>query len=117
MVSFGTELKESRIRDQIFEYLQKSGTFSWRDYQPTTRYQRGVGTKRKGVADILGIYRGKPLAIEVKTARGKVSHEQTMWLRAFSQHGGIAIVARSIEDVILELKKLDISCSQFKPKV
>ena len=53
----------------------------------------------KGIADILGIYNGKFLAIEIKTHRGRVSPEQQRFLDNVNQHGGIGFVARSVEDV------------------
>ena len=39
----------------------------------------------KGIADILGIYNGKFLAIEIKTARGRVSPEQQRFLANVNQ--------------------------------
>lgn len=53
----------------------------------------------KGVADILGIYQGKPLAIEVKSKKGRLSEFQKTFLIRFHAQGGIAIVARSVDDV------------------
>lgn len=53
----------------------------------------------KGVSDILGIYKGRPLAIEVKSKTGRLSDEQKYFLRRFEAAGGIAIVARSVQDV------------------
>lgn len=53
----------------------------------------------RGVSDILGIYKGRPLAIEVKSKIGRVSEHQEFFLKRFELSGGIAIVARSIDDV------------------
>lgn len=63
--------------------------------------------RKKGVADILGLYRGYFLAIEVKTKTGKVSLEQNEFIAQVVKHGGIAFVARSLEDVIEKLKNHD----------
>lgn len=55
--------------------------------------------RMKGVADILGIFDGKPLAIEVKSKTGRLTPEQAAFLARWKSMGGIGIVARSIEDV------------------
>jgi len=60
-----------------------------------------MGTK--GVPDILGIYKGQFLGIEVKTEKGKVSPEQEQFLAAIRQNGGIGFVARNLDDVIENL--------------
>jgi hypothetical protein len=39
------------------------------------------------------------LSVEVKSAKGKLSPEQTNWLNTVNQVGGIAIVARSPQDI------------------
>jgi hypothetical protein len=39
------------------------------------------------------------LSIEVKTPTGRLSHEQATWRAAVLKAGGIAVVARSVEDV------------------
>lgn len=52
-----------------------------------------------GVADILAVWRGWALAIEVKSETGKVRPEQQEWLSAWRQAGGHSVVARRVEDV------------------
>lgn len=51
---------------------------------------------QRGVADILACYKGRALAIEVKSAVGKVRPEQVEWLREWQKSGGLALVARSV---------------------
>lgn len=53
-----------------------------------------------GVADILGIWSGDPLAIEVKIRRGKQSEKQIEFANLWTQHGGIYILAYSLQDVM-----------------
>lgn len=38
------------------------------------------------------------LSIEVKTATGKPSAEQVRWQKVVTQHGGIAMIARSVAE-------------------
>ena len=49
--------------------------------------------------DILGIYKGRMFAIIVKPA-GDLSDHQQRFLDRINREGGIAFVARSIDDVI-----------------
>lgn len=57
----------------------------------------------RGVPDILGIYQGSLLGIEIKTATGKPSPEQERFIQNINDAGGIAFVARSVDDVIEKL--------------
>ena len=54
----------------------------------------------KGVSDIIGCYEGTFFAIEVKTQKGVITEHQKDFLRRVEEAGGIAIVARSCEDVV-----------------
>lgn len=56
-----------------------------------------------GVADIIGIYQGKFLAIELKAPRGYLSDDQRAFLETVRAQGGIAFMAKSVEDVIVGL--------------
>ena len=95
---------EFQIRDQIFDYLKKTGVFAWKDKQESRKPGRGTMRTSRGVADILGIYKGRPLAIEVKKPDGTLSAIQWKWLTQHRNAGGITIVATSVEDVQKEIK-------------
>lgn len=52
------------------------------------------------VADILGIvHGGKFLAVEVKSATGRISEAQREFLARVSVLGGVALVVRSVEEL------------------
>jgi penicillin-binding protein-related factor A (putative recombinase) len=53
-----------------------------------------------GVPDIIGCHNGRLIGIEVKAPRGIVSPAQQAFLDRITAAGGIAFVARSLEDVI-----------------
>lgn len=55
-----------------------------------------------GGADIIGIHQatGRFIAVEVKTPKGRVSPEQQTFINAVRAAGGIAGVARSVEDAL-----------------
>ena len=110
--------KESRIKKAILDYLNLKG---WLCVP-----QRSVGIwkkkngsyiplRQKGVADIICIapFRdfGLPVAIEVKTEEGKLTESQREFLREWQERGGIAKVARSLDDVIYLQDRLRLSSS------
>lgn len=54
-----------------------------------------------GSADLIGVSPcGRFLAVEVKTATGRVSKEQQIFIDAVRRSGGIAGIARSIEEAL-----------------
>ena len=111
----------------IIDYLQMRGCLAWRmntgafkaEHAGKTRFHRfGV----KGMSDIIGIVPwcmakmepvrvgherhwadtcqiGRMLAVEVKSATGKPTPEQTAFLAAVVRAGGLAFIARNLDDV------------------
>ena len=57
-------------------------------------------TTREITADMVGQRVAVFTSIEVKTATGRVSPEQRQWLEAVQTAGGIAGVARSVDDAL-----------------
>ena len=64
---------------------------------------QGLGST-PGVPDIVGIFKGRFLGIEVKTERGKLSDHQKHFIDRINASGGIAFVARSYQDVVEKLE-------------
>jgi penicillin-binding protein-related factor A (putative recombinase) len=103
---------EKQIQNAILEYLNYLPECkAWTNqsvgiYNPATGgFRRQVGKyTSKGVSDIIGIYHGKMLCIEVKSKTGKLSEHQEMFLKEMKRHGAIAFVARSVNDVAEVLK-------------
>jgi hypothetical protein len=101
---------EKDIQKQILQWLSLKGMLAWRqntgavqlDKEGPSRYVRfGV----KGCCDILGVLPGgKFLGIEVKRGTGRVSPDQQQFIAMVLAAGGMAFVARSVEDVIEALK-------------
>lgn len=56
------------------------------------------GIQNPGGSDLIGWAGGRFLAIEVKTSTGVVSPEQKDFIALVRKHGGLAGVARSVED-------------------
>jgi Holliday junction resolvase len=91
---------EKEITKEIREYLKYRGIFHYKNWQ-------GLGSA-KGVSDIIGIYKGRFLAIEVKTERGQLSDHQEIFLNTINHEGGIGFVARNVyPDVVIGLTVTD----------
>ena len=57
----------------------------------------------KGVSDIIGCYKGRMIAIELKSSKGILSLAQAEFLRRINEAGGLAFCARTIDEVIEKL--------------
>lgn len=94
-------MSERHLMDSIRAALcAVEGVRVWRnnvgvDTMRGIRYGLGVGSP-----DLVGIAWGRFVGLEVKTPTGRVSKEQTMWLDMVRRFGGVAGVARSVDDAI-----------------
>lgn len=102
------ELTEKQIENSILDYLSLiPNCFAWKNqttglYDPTKKVFRKSHSKHliNGVSDILGIYQGKMLAIEVKRPSNKKrTPAQNAFINSIVEKGGIAFYATSIDDV------------------
>jgi hypothetical protein len=98
-------MKETEVQAAICDYLSLKGhLFSRTNNSPIYDTTRGAFralpkyTKR-GWPDICLISRGTFYGIEVKSDTGKLSEDQQELGKLIEQHGGVYIVARSIDDV------------------
>lgn len=108
---------ETRIQNLILVALSQAGCTVWRVETAGVWVGRQIhregGTVTlanarmmqaglcKGGSDIIGIAPdGRFIAVEVKTARGRVSPEQQRFIDAVNKAGGIAGVARSVGDAL-----------------
>jgi len=109
---------ESVIKKSILAYLHANGVFSF-IYVSAGMYDPRVKVWKKmhsslspaGIPDILGIFtykniKGRFLAIEVKTSTGVVSPHQKAMIDRINALGGIAFVARSIDEVQYNLREI-----------
>lgn len=89
------KISEHDITISIRNLLKTFHIFHWKNH--------GGPMGARGVPDILGIFQGRLLGIEVKTAAGKPSPDQERFIQNINDAGGIAFVARSVDDVIENL--------------
>jgi hypothetical protein len=96
---------EGEIQSEIMRYLDELGVFHWRNNAGAVKsHGRMIRFGVVGGSDILGVLSdGRALAIEVKTASGKVTPAQESFLSRVRECGGVAFVARSVDDVIRNL--------------
>lgn len=109
-------MTEKQIENEILNFLRVMGIYCWKNqsvgvFDPVKKVYRKSNNAHhiKGVSDILGIIHGRFLAIEVKSETGSCTSEQKLFLKTINDEGGVAFVARSVEQVLLNLK-------QFFPK-
>lgn len=102
---------EGRVVSACLEYLKVRGVMAWRNNSGAVKYKNGAGRDRflrfgyVGSADIIGcLPDGRFLAVECKTETGRVSEAQRFFLADIRKFGGVAVVARSVEDVAEVLK-------------
>lgn len=68
---------------------------------------RPIRTAPIGIADLCGILApsGRWIALEVKTATGRVTPEQTRWGELLTSMGGVYAVVRSVEDAVAVVQR------------
>lgn len=99
-------MTEAEIQSDILAYLRLRGYFCWNNETKGAIGRGGVRVKnpRKGSPDIEALKNGTYYGIEVKKPKGgRVSEDQKAWLQKITDHGGVAIVTTSLEDLIIRL--------------
>jgi hypothetical protein len=91
------QVTEKEVTRQIRQVLKICRIWHWKEWQ-------GPMSFPKGISDILGIYKGRMLAIEVKRPGGRVSQEQRAFLERVNEEGGVGFVAYSVDDVVERLE-------------
>ena len=83
--------KERGILQMIRDYLRLRGWF-------VVRMQQGLGCHR-GLSDLIAVKQGRVLFVEVKAPKGQQSTYQVEFQREIEEHGGVYVLAKSIEDL------------------
>lgn len=105
-------MTEGQIQDAIrLELGREPDLVLWRNNvgvaEQRTRDGRhrrvAYGVGGKGAADLLGIFRGRFVAVEIKTPTGRQSPEQLTFARLVESRGATYVVLRSVEDARLWL--------------
>jgi hypothetical protein len=83
---------EALLTRSVRQLLKAAGIFHWKNHG-------GLGSA-PGLPDICAVYRGRMVAIELKAPKGIVSPYQEEFIKRINEAGGLAFVARSLDDVI-----------------
>jgi len=105
----GVRVLEKDIERAILDYLSYlPRCFAWKNHSVGI-YDKKKKTYRKpknkyainGVSDIVGIYKGKPMYLEVKTPKNRngATDDQKEFLINVEKMGAICGIVASIEDV------------------
>lgn len=89
-------MTEADLLRAILAYLRYRGVLHART---NAGRAGGVRLAPRGWCDITGCYKGRFLAVELKSDDGELSEEQVAFLLRVRDEGGIAVAARSVEDV------------------
>ena len=97
-------MKEMDVLRSIQLALSEVGAVTWRNNSGVLKNPAGIPVKfgigNPGGSDLIGIYKGRFLAVEVKAAKGKPTPAQVNFIEVVKRNGGIAGVARSPEDAL-----------------
>lgn len=95
-------MRESRIQDDIRIALGRIPSLClWRNncgFDGERKVRYGVGNP--GGADLIGVYNGRFVAVEIKTPTGKQTEEQRTFQRLVESKGGVYVVLRSVDEAL-----------------
>ena len=107
-------MSETALVAAILELLTIRRVYAYRQNQGALRVPREGRKDRvirfataEGISDVIGIYRGRYLAIEAKVHPNLPTVEQVLFLETVRKEGGVAVLAYSTDDVIAALKAAD----------
>jgi len=92
--------RESQIQAAILNYLRSLGWWCWA--------VKAAVCNERGVPDVLCCCRGRFVAFEIKTQKGRLSGPQKIQIQRIHRAGGRAVTVRSVEDVRAILETLDL---------
>lgn len=101
-------MKESNTQKLIMLALSEAGCLIWRNNTGVLKNEAGIPIRFGlcvGSSDLIGIHRGRFIAVEVKAKTGRVRPEQQRFIDAVNRAGGIAGVCRSVEDALALIGK------------
>jgi hypothetical protein len=97
---------EGAVVKACLEYLALRGVYAYRQNTGAAEYEDKTGKKRfvrygkLGASDIVGLLPGgRFIAVECKAPGGRLSEHQAEFLQDIERMGGLAVVARSVEDL------------------
>lgn len=90
--------KETQLQEKVISYLNGRQVFNF-------RYQ--AASNQFGMPDIVCIYKGFFVGLELKTDDGKATELQLRMLNAIKNAGGYADIIRSIPEIVSLFQIID----------
>jgi hypothetical protein len=101
---------ESQLQDAIRLELGRTGEILlYRNncgYADLRGHKVRFGVGSPGGSDLVGVYRGRAVFVEVKTPVGRQSPEQKLFQQCVERHGGIYVILRSVDEARAWLAQL-----------
>jgi 5-methylcytosine-specific restriction endonuclease McrA len=104
-----TSQSEAKILGKIMVSITHiDGAMFWRNNTGSVPTPHGtmISFGLIGSPDIIGVYRGKAVGIEVKTQTGRLNENQKNFRKRWELSGGVYIIARSPEDALAGLRRI-----------
>lgn len=110
-------MTESQLQDAVrLELGQCREAVFWRnncgfaDMRDGSKVRFGVGSP--GGSDLIGVFRGRAIFVEIKTPTGRQSPEQKTFEQLVQGKGGIYVIVRSIDDAraLIERLRHEVPC-------
>jgi hypothetical protein len=98
---------EGAVVKSCLDYLKLRGAYVWRNNTGALRDKkdRPVFFGKVGSSDIIGLLPGgRFIAVECKVPGGRLSEHQIEFLKDIERMGGLAVIARSIDDLEKSLR-------------
>lgn len=109
---------EKSIEKEILQYLNiRPNWFAFKinctgTYDPTKKvFRKKSSYSINGISDIIAVYKGLIVCLEVKTPKGRLSENQKIFLEKIQKYGGAAYVVRSIADAKRICEEVEQTCS------
>ena len=94
-------MAEKAIVNSIMRYLKTlEGCFAFKEH--------GGFYGTAGVPDIICSYKGRFIAFEVKTEKGRATELQEATIKKINKAGGTALIVRSVQDVKDAIRNLGV---------
>lgn len=99
-------MKESELLSFALKHLKAKGILHWRVSNGPVMHTIGTrviykASPIKGMPDIAGVMPcGRFFAIELKSAKGRLSPEQISWIDKINDSNGIAVLIRTTNELV-----------------
>lgn len=93
----------AELTNQIIDFIYRAGGYAWRassvGIYDTSRATFRTSPK-KGVSDVLGCYKGRLIAVEIKIGSDHLRPEQQGFMECVNHAGGAATVVKTFDEFV-----------------